>query len=308
MFTIRRRRQAHEPVIDERVAALLDAAAAPADPGPVAGETEALAVFRDAHQTARSRRSPMLSPSRLRTAAAAVLGTGVLLTGGVAAAQVGSLPAPAQDTARAVLAKVGITVPGADEHAQGHADPRGASTDAPRGSGGGSEADAPAEKPSAHASHGVEVSKLARTTDSEGADKGAEISGVASAGNHADAHGRPEAPGQPAGSSAAERHAQVTTPNTGGSDHPARPAAGGSSAARGSSAAAGRTHPPVSTPNSGGTATADTASGGPAMHGTGMAKTSSDGRSAAGSGNASDNPSTAHRPAIAPANPKGDRP
>ena len=81
MFTIKPRRDASEPVPDERVTALLDAAAAPPEPGPAPGEAAAVAAFRAAHQTtpSRSTRAPS-SAVRLRLAAA-VLSTGVLLTG-----------------------------------------------------------------------------------------------------------------------------------------------------------------------------------------------------------------------------------
>ena len=86
-------RAAQPPTPDERVADLLASAGAPAEYGTVAGESAALAAFRTANQTTSprpSRRSRMLSPlshlTPFRTAAAAALGTGVLVTGGVAAA------------------------------------------------------------------------------------------------------------------------------------------------------------------------------------------------------------------------------
>jgi hypothetical protein len=57
-------------------------------------------------------------------------GAVVVVTGGMAAAATGTLPGAAQDTASSVLAKVGVTVPGPDDHAAAHADSRGESTDA----------------------------------------------------------------------------------------------------------------------------------------------------------------------------------
>jgi hypothetical protein len=287
MFTIRHRREDRQPLPDERLAALLDAAAAPSEPGPAPGETEALAAFRAAHQTTRSGRSRMLSPTPLKTAAAAVLGTGVLLTGGVAAAQAGSLPGAAQSVAQTALATLGVSVPGPDEHSAGHADERGASTDAPRGSDAARTAAGAGEDDAAEPTgKGAEISELARTTDAEGVEKGATISDVASggasqAGEHGQAgqHGQAEAPGQPPASGA--DHAPITTPNTGGTDRPDPPAAGGSLAA----GDAGQDDAPATAPNSGGTGTADTASGGRAEAGTGTADTASGGRSAGGSDN-----------------------
>lgn len=46
-----------------------------------------------------------------RTAAVALCG-GLVLTGGAAAASVGALPDPAQQTAKSVLAKLGLNIPG----------------------------------------------------------------------------------------------------------------------------------------------------------------------------------------------------
>src|ERR671924_255601 len=85
-----------------RVAALLAAAAAPSEPGPLAGEVEALAAFRGSHP--HPRRSSMRSPrTRARIGLAVSLGTGLMLTGGVGAAMAGSLPGAAQDAAQEML-------------------------------------------------------------------------------------------------------------------------------------------------------------------------------------------------------------
>jgi hypothetical protein len=151
----------------------------------------------------------------------------------VGMASAGSLPGAAQDVASEMLAKVGITVPGANDSAGTHPDVRGNSTSVPI---------APADS-----GKGAEISELATTTDLTGVEKGAAISTAASGGK-----------------SQAGQHGSVS----------------GTSA-------------PVETPNSGGTGTADTASGGKSSAGTATANAASGGKSAAGSGNASDGQETA---------------
>src|SRR6266571_4797486 len=104
-----------------RVADLLAAAAAPPDAEELAGEAAAVARFAAA---ARSRpvRLLHLNPRRshvlakLLTVKAAAVALGVLAAGGVAAAATGTLPAPAQQVAHAVLGKAGVpasSAPGA---------------------------------------------------------------------------------------------------------------------------------------------------------------------------------------------------
>ena len=105
----------------------------------------------------------------------------------------------------------------------------------------------------ADAGKGAEISELATTTDLTGVEKGAAVSTAASGGK-----------------SQAGQH--------------------GSASARGSASATGA---PVETPNSGGTGTADTASGGKSATGTATANAASGGKSAAGSGNASNGQETA---------------
>ena len=99
---------------------------------------------------------------------------------------------------------------------------------------------------------GGDISQLAHTTPATGVDKGAAISTEASGGQ----------------SQAGQHGASATAP-------PAAPDA----------------HAPFSTPNAGGTGTADTASGGRSAQGTTNAATHSDGHSSAGSSNA-----TNHKP------------
>lgn len=264
--------------LDEPVRSLLTAAAAPTELGPMPGEAEALAAFRAA-QAAPRRSTLLIHLTSFKTAIAAALGTGVLLTAGVGAAAAGSLPGAAQDTASHLLAKVGVTVPGADDHSAGNADGRGDSGDA---------------KGADNSGHGAAVSNFARTTDLKGAEKGAAISELASDGkSHAgDDHGKAGDDHGKAGEDhgkAGEDHGKA------GDDH-------GKAEQSGSTrdhADQSGTHPtaptgthdksPVTTPNDGGTDTADSASSKSgdtaSTHGTGTAGDKSSGSSAGGSAN-----------------------
>lgn len=113
------RRDIDDPARDARVAAVLSAAAAPVEPGPLPGEDAALAAFGAVHRRPGRKRMRSLVP--FKTGLAAAVGAGVLFTGGVAAAATtGSLPDPAQQTVQTALAHVGITVPGPNEHAGDH--------------------------------------------------------------------------------------------------------------------------------------------------------------------------------------------
>jgi len=162
---------------------------------------------------------------------AAVLAAAFAASCGMASA--GSLPGAAQDVASEMLAKVGITVPGANDTAGTRPDVRGKSASVPS---------APAD-----AGQGADISELATTTELTGVEKGAAISTAASGG---------------------------------------KSKAGQQDSASGAGA-------PVETPNSGGTGTADTASGGKSSTGTSTANTASGGKSSAGSGNASSGQETA---------------
>jgi hypothetical protein len=100
---------------------------------------------------------------RAKVASLVLVGT-LIATTGLAAA--GALPAPLQDAASKVLAKVGISVPTSDGHP---------------------------------ASSGEEISKIATTTDATGVDKGAGISTAASGGHsQAGQNGKPSPPAHPA--------------------------------------------------------------------------------------------------------------
>lgn len=227
----------------ERLDAVLAALGAPHEAGPVPGEDAALAIFRSS-PVVTDRKPPRSSRMRslLSTRKAAVIalsGGVVMLSAGAAAAATGSLPGAAQDVASAALAKVGISVPGANPHSAGHADTRGNSTSQPDDS-------TPPDEGSS--GKGSEISQIARTPDLTGVDKGAAVSTAASDGT-----------------SQAGQH--------------------------GGGASAGSDSAPVTTPNAGGTGTADTASGGASTTGTTTAGTHSGGHSATGAANAG-----SHRP------------
>lgn len=175
------------------VVRLLESAAAKPTADELSRETEIVAMVATAVRASSSTRS--LSPSRsfrpfahsrLRIAAAFVAVT-LACTAGLASA--GSLPGAAQEIASAILAKVGISVPGPNERAGTHPSVRGSSGDV-----------------SPDAATGSEIRELATTTDLTGVDKGAEISTVASDGkSQAGQHG-----------SATGGSAPVDTPNGGG--------------------------------------------------------------------------------------------
>ena len=119
-----------------------------------------------------------------------------------------------------------------------------------------------------------------------------------SAGTHPDVRGNstsvPVAPAD-AGKGAEISELATTTDLTGVEKGAAisTAASGGKSQAGQHGSASGTSAPPVETPNSGGTGTADTASGGKSSAGTATANAASGGKSAAGSGNASSGQETA---------------
>jgi hypothetical protein len=197
--------------------AVLAALRAPSEPGPVPGEERALAAFRAATSLGSHRCAPPASTPRSlmrrhlktrRTGVIAIAGGAVLLTAGAASAATGSLPGAAQDAASAALAKVGITVPGTDEHAGTHPDTRGSSGEHAHGAPTG----APETPAGDNSGKGSEISDLATTTDLTGVDKGAAISTDASGGkSQAGQHGQPTDDAAPASGSA-----PVPAPNDGG--------------------------------------------------------------------------------------------
>ena len=236
-----------DPELDARVRALLAAAAAPTEPGPLPGELGAVAAFRHARSTPSRRFSMSSSLTPVRAAVAAGLGAGVLLAAGVGGAAAGVLPGAAQDTARTWLETVGVEVPGADAHSAGHADQRGSSADeADETTEESTETDlettetestetesTETELPEA-SEHGQTVSGTARETEAEGADKGAEVAATASEGrSRAGEQTAPEAPAtgeespaedteddtDEAGTQAAEGQARADSASEGRRDH-----------------------------------------------------------------------------------------
>ncbi len=174
------RRDISQSRVDDKVSSLLAAAAAPAESGPLPGEPEALAAFR-AHAQTPARRTRMLhSVTPLKAVAASALGTGLLLTGGVAAAATGSLPGAAQDTASRILSPVGVAVPGTADASAGNADERESSEETATTGGKGA---GDASERAGDSGKGDHVSELARNPETTGVDKGAEVSGFASGGN-----------------------------------------------------------------------------------------------------------------------------
>lgn len=271
-----RHAQTDEGRADARLAALLDAASAPAEPGPAPGEEPALAAFRASCVRTDGWRSRMHVKAPLKSLGVTAASAGLLLTGGFAAAAAGALPGAAQDTASDMLASLEIEVPGANEHSAGHADTRGKSTEAPPAS---TVTDAPDGMPDA-ATFGQTIAELAKNTALTGAEKGKAISEAAKANGEAHRGGPGEAPEQ---SSAGRDHAQG--PAVEGQAHSAQ---GQAPATQGGQSADHA--PPVATPNEGGTTTADDATtskdDGASDHGTGTAGEKSGGRSTAGSANA----------------------
>jgi hypothetical protein len=173
------------------VVRLLAAASARAASDELAREPETVAAMKAALQSPGNRKATRsfvpFALSRPRVTAF-VAATVFAATVGMASA--GSLPGAAQDVASEMLAKVGITVPGANDSAGTHSDVRG-STGAP--------------VVPAHVGKGAEISELATTTDVTGVEKGAAISTAASGGkSQVEQH------------SASGTGAPVETPNSGG--------------------------------------------------------------------------------------------
>ncbi len=247
-----------DPVLDERVRSVLDALAAPTEPGPLPGEVDAVAAFRAQHRT---RRSPMSHLTPFRLAVASAVGAGVFLTGGVAAAATGSLPGAAQDVARTVIGTLGIEVPAGEEAPEQAEERRTDDTDEIDETDATEVETVDAEQEDAESAEngkGEEISELATDDSTSGLENGAAVSGAASEGrSRAGQHGAPHDAGRP------------DTDDT--------------------TAEEGAGNAPVDAPNTGGTDTADDATttmdDGASANGTGTAGTRSDGRSGAGSAN-----------------------
>lgn len=173
-----------------RLGQILAAAGAPAEAGLLRGEDAARSAFRAAFLAPVSRRPRILGRISGRAAAVALCG-GLVLAGGAAAASVGALPDPAQQTAKGVLAKLGLNIPGAHDATVGLAGRHARA-------GNGMHKPVATAEPTTTArdkeqfATGSEVSALARSTTLTGVDKGADLSGLASDGKrYAARHGKP---------------------------------------------------------------------------------------------------------------------
>jgi len=166
------------------VASLL-AAARPNDPASwPPREDAALESFVIAARTSpeTTTRSPRRSSLHRLKLAATIATVALACTTGLAFA--GSLPGAAQDVASTMLAKVGVTVPGPNEHAGTHPRTRGSSSQEATTTESTSETESTSGKAS-------EISQLATTIDLTGVEKGAAISTLASGGeSQAGQHGQ----------------------------------------------------------------------------------------------------------------------
>jgi hypothetical protein len=146
-------------------------------------QAQSVAAFRAALSAAdtvdRPRRGPVRSRRPRFALSLALSGAALVATSGLAYA--GALPGAAQDTARSVLAGLGVTVPGPNQHAGTHPDSRGNAAAAPGHAATGDATDATGDTASGKGK-GAAISTLARTTTATGRDKGAIISTAASGG------------------------------------------------------------------------------------------------------------------------------
>ncbi len=226
-----------------QVAALLAAMSAPPDTEELAGQAAIVAAFAAA---ARSHSPQLIDPRRSRvltkllTAKAAAAVLGVLMTGGVAAAATGNLPAPAQQAAHALLGSAGVPAP-AEATATTRAHPAGpAAASAAQGlcrawsagQGGqrGSKLDAPAFAALTKAAGGTNqiAAYCAQVTASRpgGAGQGAPPSSLPASTVAGPGHGQGGSPSSlPAASAGGSGHGQGSPPSSlpadtsGGSGH-----------------------------------------------------------------------------------------
>lgn len=226
------------------VTRLLDHASAEATDDDLGREAEMVALL-----AATVRSSPRTHPSSPRRSfmpfalsrprlTAALVAAGLACSAGLASA--GALPGAAQQVASDMLAKVGISVPGPNEHADDHPATRGKSAEEHGTTGKGSN-----------------ISELATTTELSGVEKGAAISTAASngksqAGQHASGSEAPSASNAP-----------VATPNSGGTGTADTASDGKSSSGTATANEASSGHSAAGSGNaSDGQETADEASGG----------------------------------------------
>jgi hypothetical protein len=153
------------------VAQLLIQARQQPAPGELRREAATVAAMRSAIE---SRPTPISRPEgrpmikRLISAKVAAAAALLAFSATGAAAATGSLPGAAQQTASDALAKVGISVPGPNDHAAGHADTRGASADHPTTDATDTTdtTEKPAHEPNEHAAFGQCTAAAARAQHS----------------------------------------------------------------------------------------------------------------------------------------------
>ena len=234
------------------VARFLLAVSAESRPEELARETETVGIVAAAVRSSLEARSHSPRRSFVPCALSRPRLTAALVTAALACsaslASAGALPGAAQDVASLMLAKVGISVPGANENAGTHPDERGTSSTITHAT------------PDSTTGKGAEISELARTTELTGVDKGATVSSVASSGkSHA---------GQ--NSSASGGAASVDTPNDGGTGTADTASGGNSSPGTSKADTASDGHSSAGSGNaSDGQDTAESASGGHSSAGSG---------------------------------------
>jgi hypothetical protein len=200
---------------DGPVARILAAAAAPSDTGHQPGEDAAIAAFRAAFSASAEGKPRILGGRMSRQVAAAALLSGLVLSGGAAAAAAGVLPGPVQQTAKTVLAKVGLTVPGPNDSANNPSDktPVPLTSPKPTGAPGG-----------ASSGKGKEASDLAHGTTTSGVDKGAAVSGTTSNGkSQAGQQGKAGTKPTPQPSQLPSSHQSTAPPKHTPTPHPTTP-------------------------------------------------------------------------------------
>jgi hypothetical protein len=168
----------------ESLASLMDALRVPGLDHEFSDQAQTVAAFTAALRAAdtvdRPRRGPVRSRRSRFALTLALSGAALVATSGLAYA--GALPGAAQDTAKGVLAGLGVTVPGPNQHAGTHPDSRGNSAAAPGHAANGATGRVAIGDTSSGKGKGAAISTLARTTTAAGRDKGAVISTAASGG------------------------------------------------------------------------------------------------------------------------------
>lgn len=213
---------------DRELAALLDRLRAPALISELSSQrrsVDELARLCRSSAAGHQTEGSVKMKRRIRVGmVAAVAAASLAITSGLAYA--GELPGAAQSTAAHALARVGVSVPGANTHAKTHPDSHGRAASHSSSNG-----------------HGTAVSTLAHTTTATGRDKGATISTLASGGkSHAanppgKTHTNSQGGGNPNPGKSGSSGSGVTTGSTASSGHNAHGATTSTAASNGHSSA-----------------------------------------------------------------------